>query len=157
MFLSGTFASLNKQSAGVGGLAKVLKPVCGLVRKLIWRPPQLSNYCPSPFVEWPRRMWWEWPLGVRDYEETKTTRGRMSNGQRERERARGTRQEREWEREEREGSGSRLMWKCLRSPRGSPPPPRSVSLCICSTLSPVPTWIPLPALHSIVTSAFDRR
>lgn len=46
-------------------------------------------------------------------------------------------QEREWERHRRSErqetrkrgrSESRLMWKCLRSPRASPPPPRSVSL-----------------------------
>lgn len=68
------FASLNMNSVIIreknvfiqtAKKKNVKTDVCVCVRTLLWQSQQLSDYCPPPFVEWPWRMWWEWPLGKR--------------------------------------------------------------------------------------------
>lgn len=94
-------------------------------RTFIWQPRQLSNCWLSSFVERPQRMWWEWPLAESEGEKERLRRDKdyKRGNERGTEGVRDKRQEREGE-----GGQSRLMWKCLRSPRASPPPPHSVSL-----------------------------
>lgn len=103
------------------------------VKKLIWQPPQLSDYRPPPFVGWPQRMWWEWPLGERLRRDKDCKRG----NERRIERVKGARKEREGEKERAAGgSRSQLMWcESASDHLVLLLHPLALSLSICSTLS----------------------
>lgn len=117
---------------------KLFQLVKTRVRTLIWQARQLSNCCPSSFVEWPQRMWWEWLLGERGRERkreryygvTKTTREGMREAQKEWE----TRDKKEREREVREPADVKVppITSCFSS---------TPSLCL--SLS-VPLFLPFP-------------
>lgn len=85
------------------------------VRTLIWQPQQLSNCWPSSFVEWPRRMRWEWLPGESEREITEKQRL----------------QEREWEKRRRsERWGTRKRGRSGRPADVKVPP---ITSCFSST------------------------
>ena len=136
------------------------------VRKLIRQPPQLSRPSPSSFC-------WVTPENVvgmatgreiteRDKERERGNEGRTES-ERRKKRKRGSARERARERE-RKRNRERDREREVREPADVKVPPITscfssapsfcLSLSVPLFLSLVPTWIPLPALHSTVTSAF---